>query len=175
MDGDVRKKDGKELVIRDVIPTGVVTSASEAQIVQVNLAEIGVKVNIDSVPTEGFFDKNITPGDFDITHFSWIGTVTPVLSSKSILGLSKDPKDIQQNFGRIGNDTINGLLDQANQELDDVKRAALANQADVELWKIGHSLLLYQRPNTIGVTDNLANFGAFGFADKDYTAIGFIK
>jgi peptide/nickel transport system substrate-binding protein len=174
LDGDVRKKDGVELVVRDVIPEGVATSASESQLAQAMLAAIGVKLQIDVVPGEEFFDNYIAKGDFDVTHFSWIGTTTPVLSTKSIYELPVGD-DIQQNFGRIGDPKIDELLSQANSELDVDKRSALANEADVLIWESGHSLLLYQRPNTVATTAKLANYGAFGFQSVDYTKIGFMK
>lgn len=173
LEGDVRKKDGKELVIRDVIPTQVATSAQEAKQVQQQLAEIGVKVEIVTVPSDDFFEKHVNVGDFDITHFSWIGTPYPVSSKGSIYGLTEG--ETKQNFGRIGNERINELFAQARAELDEDKKIELANEIDKEIWKTGHSLLLYQRPNIIAVKENVANFGAFGFADTDYTKIGFIK
>jgi peptide/nickel transport system substrate-binding protein len=174
LEGDIRKKDGVELVVRDVIPEGVATSASESQLAQAMLAAIGVKLQIDVVPGEEFFDNYIAKGDFDVTHFSWIGTTTPVLSTKSIYELPKGD-DIQQNFGRIGDPKIDELLATANSELDVDKRSALANEADALIWASGHSLLLYQRPNTVATTAKLANYGAFGFQSINYTKIGFMK
>jgi peptide/nickel transport system substrate-binding protein len=37
------------------------------------------------------------------------------------------------------------------------------------------SLPLTQSPGNVAVRSNLANFGAFGLADADYTKIGFMK
>jgi peptide/nickel transport system substrate-binding protein len=88
-----------------------------------------------------------------------------------------EPNVVKQNYGRIGNQTINDLFEKANAELDDQKRADLANKADEEIWKSGHSLLLYQRPNAVGVRKNVANFGASGFENQPYlyANIGFLK
>lgn len=175
LDGAVRKKDGKELVIRDIIPTAVAVSANEAKIVADNLSKVGVKLNIETVPSNDFFKEFVNKGNFDMTHFSWIGTATPISSGTGIYEL--DPANLAQNYGRIGNDTVNDLLKRANAELDDAKRAELANQADEEIWKLGHSLLTYSRPNAVGVRSNVANFGAFGFANNPikYTDIGFVS
>jgi peptide/nickel transport system substrate-binding protein len=170
--GQVRHKDGKELILRDTIPAQTPVADQESRQVQQFLARVGVKLVIDAVPTDDFFSKYINQGNFDITHFSWIGTVFPVSSKGSIYGTRGDT---QQNFGGIGNDTINKLFDEANRELNPQREIQLANQIDQEIWKSGHSLLLYQRPNVIAVRNNVANFGAFGFADKDFTAIGFKK
>ena len=168
----IRSKDGKLLEIRDVIPTQTPVSEQESRQIQQFLAQIGVKVDITPVPSGDFFDKHLIPGNFDITHFSWIGTDFPISSSNSIYGTRGDT---QQNFGAIGNDTINNLYAEANREFDPARKIALANQIDQEIWKTGHSLLLYQRPNVVAVRNGVANFGAFGFADTIYTDIGFVR
>ncbi|MGH3996863.1 MAG: ABC transporter family substrate-binding protein [Pseudonocardiaceae bacterium] len=168
----IRRKDGRELVIRDVIPTQTPTSEQESRQVQQFLAEIGVKVDITQVPLPDFFSKHLIPGNFDITHFSWIGVPFPVTEKNSIYGTRGDT---QQNFGGIGNDTINNLFGQAASEFDPARKIELANQIDQEIWKTGHSLTLYQRPDVIAVRDGIANFGAFGFAGPVYTDIGFTQ
>lgn len=172
LQGNVRMKDGKPLAIRDVIPTGVPTSEAEAKLVQQQLGEIGVQVNIEAVPLDNFFEQYVTPGNFDITHFSWLGTQLPISSSSGIYRTG-GASGVEQNYGQVGNEKINQLLVQANAELDPAKQRDLANQLDQEIWAAGHSLLLYQRPDAIAVQGNVANFGAFGFADPDYTKIGF--
>ena len=43
------------------------------------------------------------------------------------------------------------------------------------IWEEGHSVTLYQRPDLIACKKTLVNFGALGFADRDYTLIGFKK
>lgn len=165
-----RRKDGKELVIRDVIPTQTPVSEQEARQVQQFLAEIGVRVDITPVPLADFFEKHITPGNFDITHFSWIGVPFPISSKSSIYGTRGDT---QQNFGGIGSETINKLFAEANRELDPDRKEELANRIDQEIWKSGHSLIVYQRPDVVAVREGVSNFGAFGFADPVYTDIGF--
>lgn len=169
---DTRRKDGRELVIRNVIPTQTAVSEQEARQVQQFLAAIGVKVDITPVPLSDFFSKNIIPGNFDITHFSWIATPFPVSTKGSIYGTRGDT---QQNYGGVGNDTINNLFSQAAREFNPAAKITLANQIDREIWGSGHSLLLYQRPDVRAVRTGVANFGAFGIADPIYTDIGFIQ
>ncbi|WP_219412727.1 ABC transporter family substrate-binding protein [Pseudonocardia nigra] len=167
-----RMKDGQPLAIRMVIPTNTATSEQEARIAQEQLRQIGVDLQIQAVPLNDFFEKHILVGDFDVTVFSWLGTAFPVSSTRSIYTLNEDT---QQNFGRIGNETINQLYDEATTVLDEQRKIELANQIDTEIWASGHSLLLYQRPNVYAVNSNLANFGAFGFADEVYTVMGFVQ
>ncbi|WP_433558102.1 ABC transporter family substrate-binding protein [Pseudonocardia xinjiangensis] len=173
LQGNVRAKDGKQLVIRDVIPTGTPVSEAEARIVQQQLAAIGVQVTIDSVPSDNFFEQFVNVGNFDITHFAWLSTPSPISSSSGIYRLVDGT--VGQNYGRIGNQKINDLLVQANAELDPVKQRVIVNEMDTELWNVGHSLLTYQRPDAVAVKSNVVNFGAKGFADYNYSIIGFTK
>lgn len=179
LSGAFRQKAGKTLDLSFVIPTGVPRSKSEGELTQAMLADIGVKLTIKAVPSDDFFDKYVTPGNFDITPFSWIGTPYPISSSSSIYqNPTKDAKgqlQIQQNFARSGSAEIDALLTQAEGELDPAKARDELNQADKLIWDNVHSLILYQRPQVVGTRTNLANYGAFGFQDVDYTKIGFLK
>jgi peptide/nickel transport system substrate-binding protein len=180
LEGNVRKKDGKLLEITCVIPAGVATSKQESELIQNMLGQIGVKLNISVVPTNDLFAKYITPGQFDFTVFSWIGTPYPISSSKSVYAKptknAKGEMDIKQNYARVGSDQIDQLFDQASQELDRKKAIVLANQLDALLWQEVHSLAEYQRPELVVCKKNLANFGAFGFAAPwVYQDIGWAK
>lgn len=175
VEGPLRKKDGKELAIRFVIPTQVASSAQESQLIQNMLQVVNVKVNIDPVPSDDFFEKYINTGSFDFTVFSWIGTPFPVSSAKSIYALPQGD-DIQQNYARVGSAELDGLFDKATSEFDEQKALELGNQIDAEIWKEVHSLTLYQRPEIVASKNTLANFGAFGFATPPrYEDIGFVK
>lgn len=175
--GAFRSKNGKELDLRFVIPANVAASRQESELIQGMLKDIGINVKIDTVPLDDFFDRYITPGNFDLTVFAWLGTPFPVSSSKSIYAKpTKDDKGqlvVQQNYARVGSDQIDQLFDQATAELDPAKAIDLANQIDGMLWNEVHSLTLYQRPDIVATKSNLANFGAFGFASRIYEDIGF--
>jgi glutathione transport system substrate-binding protein len=179
LDGKVRKKDGRPLEIRMVIPSGVQTSRQESELVQNMLGQLGVTVDIDTVPIDDFFDKYLSPGQFDFTVFSWMGTAFPITSSKSVyVKPTKNAQgqlDIQQNYARIGTDQIDHLFDEAATEFDRDKAIAIANQADALIWQEVHSLTLYQRPEIYATRKNLVNFGAFGFASWIYQDIGWAK
>ena len=178
LNGTTRTKNGKALTIRFVIPSGVATSKQESELIQGMLAQVGVKVNIQTVPTDDFFDKYITPGNFDFTVFSWIGNAYPISSNKSIYANPKkgpDGLDIQQNFARIGSPEIDSLFDQATAELDPAKAIDIANQVDTKIWDEVHSLTTYQRPDLAAVKSTVENVGAFGFADYVYEIMGIKK
>ncbi|NDE60298.1 MAG: hypothetical protein EB010_12945, partial [Acidimicrobiia bacterium] len=151
--GSPRKNaDGVELKLAITIPSGVPTSAQEAQLMQAMLAPAGITLTINTVPLADFFSKYITPGNFEMTVFSWIGTVFPISGATGILTTTGE-----QNFGKIGSAAIDKLFASANQELDPVKRCALANKADKLVWEEGHSMITYQRPSLSSV---LETYGA---------------
>jgi peptide/nickel transport system substrate-binding protein len=169
-----RTKDGQELSIRFVIPSGVATSAQESQLVQGMLKQIGVDVQIQTVPSDDFFETYVNTGDFDLTVFSWIGTPFPISSSQSIY---EEPQgdEIQQNYARVGSKEIDDLFAEATHELDPDKAIDDANKIDALIWDEVHSLTLYQRPDIVGAKKTLANYGALGFATPRYQDIGFTK
>jgi peptide/nickel transport system substrate-binding protein len=174
-EGDgTRTKDGQELSIRFVIPSGVATSAQEAQLVQSMLAKVGAAVQIETVDVDQFFENYILIGDYDMTVFSWIGTPFPISSSKSIYA-NPQGDEIQQNFARVGSQEIDDLFDQVVQILDPAEARDVANQIDALIWEEVHSLTLYQRPDIIAAKDTLANYGALGFATARYQDIGFTQ
>ncbi|MGW5435980.1 ABC transporter family substrate-binding protein [Nocardia asteroides] len=170
--GDVREKDGRKLVIRDVMyndPTWV----QIAQIVQQNLAAIGVGLTIDTKPSAGYFTDVIQPGDFDAAQFIFQGDPFPLSSIRQIYYY--DPADLQGNFGRIGSPELNALIERTLTELDPQKSVDLANQVDRMVFEEGHSLPLMQSDGSFGARATLANIGSPGLASYDYTKIGFTK
>ncbi|MEV5647879.1 ABC transporter family substrate-binding protein [Nocardia sp. NPDC052254] len=172
MQGDVRVKDGRKLEIRDVMyndPTWV----RVAQIIQDDLAKVGVKLTIDTKPGQGFFTDWMIPGDFDIAQFLFSGDAFPLGSIPQIYAYH--PDDEQSNFGRIGSDDLNALIDQTLNELDPQKAIALANEVDKRVFEEGFSLTLTQDPGNFGVRSTVANYGAPGLATYDYTKVGFVS
>ena len=169
LNGDVREKDGKQLVVRDVV-FDAPAAKQIALVAQQNLAQIGVKLQLDIKSGNGFFSQYVTPGDFDIVQFSWVGGSLP-LSALPQIYASKG----SSNFGKIGSPEIDAKIDETLSELDPTKARALANEVDTMLWNEGFSLPLYQSPGNRAVRSNLANYGSSGLADVDWTAVGFIQ
>ncbi len=163
-------KGGQELNLSFVIPSGVASSATEAGIQQNALKKAGIKVTLQTVPSDPFFSDYITPGHYDLTIFSWIGTPFPVSGAKQLYA-----ENGESNFGKIGSKEIDNLLNEATSTLDTSKAVDLTYQIDQKLWEEGHSVTLYQRPDLVACKKTLVNEGAFGFADVDYTTIGFKK
>jgi len=169
LNGQFREKDGRQLVIRDVLYDSLSTRQF-GQIAQNNLAQVGVKLNLDAKGGGGFFSNHINVGDFDIAQFSWVGDAFPLSGLPQIYASQGE-----SNFGKVGSPEIDAKIEQTLEELDPAKARNLANQVDKLVWAEGFSLPLTQSPGNVAVRGTLANFGAFGLADADYTKIGFMK
>lgn len=169
LNGQFREKDGRQLVIRDVL-FDALSTRQFGQIAQNNLAQIGVKLELDAKGAAGFFTDYINTGDFDIAQFSWVGDAFPLSGLTQIYASNGE-----SNFGKIGSPQIDAKIEEALEELDPAKAQQKANEVDKLLWDEVFSLPLTQSPGNVAVRANLANFGAFGLADADYSRIGFVK
>ncbi|KUH86454.1 MULTISPECIES: ABC transporter family substrate-binding protein [unclassified Mycobacterium] len=169
LNGQFREKDGRPLVIRDVLFDSLGTR-QYGQIAQANLAQIGVKLELDVRPAAGFFTDYVTVGNFDIAQFAWSGDAFPLASLTQIYRTGAE-----SNFGKISSPEIDAKIEETVGELDPAKARKLANELDEMLFNEVFSLPLTQSTGNVAVRSNLANFGAFGLADADYTKIGFMK
>jgi len=169
LNGSVRERDGRPLVVRDVF-FDAQSNRQVALVAQQNLAQIGVKLQLDPKSGNGFFSQYVSTGDFDITQFSWVGGAFPLSALPQIYASDGD-----SNFGKIGSPEIDAKIDQTLSELNPDKARALANEVDALLWQEGFNLPLFQSPGNRAVRSDLANYGAPGLADIDYMAIGFIR
>ncbi|MEU8380779.1 ABC transporter family substrate-binding protein [Streptosporangium sp. NPDC048865] len=179
LEGRTRRKDGRELKLRFVLPSGLQLAKSEAELVQDMLARIGVGVTLQSVPTDDYFTKYIIPGNYDITAFAYVGTPFPVSSSygqyADAVRLPDGTRQWNANLGRIGSPRIDAAMRKATADLDDARAIADTNAADKLIWQAVNVVTLYQRPQNVAVKRNLANFGARGFHDLRYQDIGFLR
>jgi peptide/nickel transport system substrate-binding protein len=169
LNGQFRQKDGRQLVISDLFYDEP-SSRQAAVITQHSLAQIGVKLELHAKTGADFFTNYINVGAFDIAEFGWVGdafplsTLTPIYTS-----------DGDSNFGKIGSRQIDAEIEETLEELDPRKARALANEVDKLIWAEAFSLPLTQSAGVVAVRSTLANFGATGLADLDYTTIGFMR
>ncbi|MFI7633186.1 ABC transporter family substrate-binding protein [Nonomuraea sp. NPDC049400] len=167
-EGEVRKKDGKELNLSFVIPTDTPTAKTEGELTQAMLKEVGVKVTIRPVPLEKFFTDYIIKGDFDLVPFTWIGEPLPVGSLAQIYKTGSE-----SNFPKSNDPALDQAIDAAVSEADQAKSFEKANAADKLIWDLVHTIPLYQRPEIWATKKTLANFGARGYKFYDWASVGF--
>jgi peptide/nickel transport system substrate-binding protein len=168
-----RNKAGKELDVRFTIPAGTASSANEAKLYLPMMQAIGVKLVITTVPSNDFFTKYINTGNFDITPFTWIGTPFPGSGAKAIYINPKAGGG--QNYTGLDDPVIDQDFKDALGSIDPAVYRSKLNDADKHVWDEVHSLMLFQRLDMDGVSNNVANLGSFGFSSIDYTKIGFLK
>jgi peptide/nickel transport system ATP-binding protein len=169
LNGPFREKDGRPLVIRLVLYDAL-AGRQIAQVAQNSLAQVGVRLDLDVKPSGGFFTKYINTGDFDISLFGWVGDAFPLAGLTQIYASYGE-----SNFGKIGSADIDAKIEQTLAELDPDAARRLANETDKMIWDEGFSLPLIQSPGNVAVRSTLANFGAAGLGDYNYSAIGFMK
>lgn len=169
LNGQFREKDGRQLVIRDVLYDAQ-TTRQIGQIAQNSLAQIGVKLELDAKSGGGFFTNYVIVGDFDIAQFSWVGDAFSLCCMNQIYTTGAE-----SNFGKISSPQIDAKVEETFDELDADDARKLANELDTMIWAEAFSLPLFQSPGNVAVRSNLANYGPAGIGDLDYTKIGFMK
>jgi peptide/nickel transport system substrate-binding protein len=169
----IRAKNGVRLELKWIEPQGVKTTSNEAQMVKADLAKIGIGLQETPVSGDDFFDKYINTGNFDITAFAYTGNPFPISSGAPQIQSVTDPKNIHNNPRLDKNPAIDQALTKALEDTDPAQAIADANAADKLATEQASLIPLYQRPQIWATKMNLANFGAFGFQDYDWTKVGF--
>jgi peptide/nickel transport system substrate-binding protein len=164
---------GRELKLSYVISSGSPTSSQRAQLVKSMLGQIGVDVEIQTVPANDFFEKYVNDGKYDLTVFR---EVDQVYASQSIPDYQKPVgTNVFENYGEIGTDQLDATMRQAAEQTDPVKARALYNQADRQLWALANYLPLFQTPSIHAVTSKLVNEGSWGMLDANqYVDTGYV-
>ena len=169
----IRAKGAVKLNLKWIEPQGVKTTSNEAQMVKADLAKIGIGLQETPVNGDDFFDKYINTGNFDITAFAYAGNPFPISSGAPQIQSVTDPKNIHNNPRLDANPAIDQALTKALQDTDPTQAIADANAADKLATDQASLIPLYQRPQIWATKNTLANFGAFGFQDYDWTKVGF--
>ena len=169
LNGPFRQKDGRLLTIRLVL-FDAQGNRQIAQVAQNSLAQVGVELDVDAKSAGNYFTNYIIPGDFDIALFGWVGNAFPLSGLTQIYA-----SDGESNFGKIGTPEIDEKIEQTLAELDPGAARRLANELDLLIWQEGFSLPLIQAAGNVAVRSTLANYGAAGMGDLNYSAIGFMK
>ncbi|ARF53854.1 ABC transporter family substrate-binding protein [Streptomyces gilvosporeus] len=171
LSGKVRKKDGQALSLRFIIPSGTPAATNEGSMLTQMYQQVGVKLQVQTVPTNDFFDKYITPGDFDVTPYTLLGTPFPASGATNVYTLKGG-----NNYAKVGSKKLDDLLYAASSNAADPAGALKqTNQADAEAWNVAGVMPLYQRPDVAAINKKLANMGALGLTSPVYEHIGFLK
>ncbi|HWM33230.1 MAG TPA: ABC transporter family substrate-binding protein [Pseudolysinimonas sp.] len=168
-------KDGEELDISVIVPQGTASNELRAQQIQASLAEIDVKVTIDAVPGDDYFN-DIIDGKYELATFGWQGTAFNISSSESLFTPAQEPGDQGgQNYAFVTDDRLEDLWAKANAELDPAKRLEVASEINDVIASYVPMLPLYAYPEIEVVDGDLANYGPATFLAIDWTEVGFTE
>lgn len=134
--------------IRFGYTTGNTVREQTGQIVQAELAPLGIKIKLDPFQSLG---TALDKGDFDIIDFAWVGS--PFISGGTDLWETGGGG----NYGHYSNPDVDKLMDQIKTQSDYSKIRDLFNQADAIMAKDYSVLPLYQKPVFIAVYDKFIN------------------
>lgn len=170
--GTYRTKDGKELDLHMLIPSDTAVATNESTLITAMLKAVGIKVTTTGEGDPFFTD--VQAGKFDLTVFTWQGTDFPIASGVSQY-MNVSAGNWGYNYARIGSSTIDSEMNTAIAQTDGATATADINKADAAIWQEAGVIPFYQRPQLEGQVSNLANYGAFGFADTIWQNVGFTK
>jgi peptide/nickel transport system substrate-binding protein len=174
---DVRVNEaGEPLEIDYAMLTGVATSENEGQLLQADLANVGIQLNLVNTPTDDFV-STLTGGTFGIIAFTWQGTPYPMNNVRQIYGAAAEGSDepSSSNFAQLITPEVEALIPQIDTETDLQTRIDLTNEADLLIWDAGHTLPIYRRQAFTAVPATLANFGAATFRNIQPEDIGYTE
>jgi peptide/nickel transport system substrate-binding protein len=182
----VRAKNGVKLSFTVGTTTGNKAREFAEQIIQEQLAKIGVKITIKNSPD--MLDTKIVGFDYQTILFAWVGSPDPY--SNNVIWLSSaipekcGPKQAKAeecdysgvNYTKMKDPTVDALLEATDRESDPVKRAELYNQADLQIATHDVTTIpLFQKPtqlgyrNTIGGVQDNPTVDGFTWNIEDWT------
>jgi peptide/nickel transport system substrate-binding protein len=132
-----------------------------AEVIQDQLAEIGIDIQLAPSPDFAFLDE----GNFDIALFGWVGGIS-LGDNVSIYTTGEG-----QNFGRYSSTAVDDLLAETSVELDPDARADLFNEVDSLLWEDLPTIPLFQNPDVLTWRTSVVDGPAYnGFSGPTWNA-----
>jgi peptide/nickel transport system substrate-binding protein len=147
--------DGQTLTTPDGTPVKLSFSYTQsnklrettAELVQADLAKIGIKLTLVPKPDLGFLGT----GDYDMVVFAWVGT--PFVSGNRDLWATNGGG----NYGKYSNPQADTLLSKASLDIDPTQQAADFNAADTIMADDAYVLPLYQKPVFLAASAQFVN------------------
>lgn len=168
-------EDGDSLTLAYVASEGMDLAVDEGEMTQQMLAEVGIEVDVQQVPSNALFSDYVTPGNYEMATFVYTGTSPFTSDAKGNYGMPVDEEGENwgANVSRYSVPEVDELFDQMAEETDPDEYARIANEIDALLWEEVLTIPLFERPGFWVMKDNLHNFGEFGLAaDFVYEDIG---
>jgi peptide/nickel transport system substrate-binding protein len=162
----VRQKGDVKLAFTVGTTSGNQARILSEQIMQQQFQKIGVKLTIKNAPD--ILGTNMTGFDFQTLIFAWVGGPDPyggnVIWLSNAIPEKCSKKDAKagncdysgQNYTKVSDPKVDELLNATDQETDPAARAALFNQADLQLATNDVTVIpLFQKPTQLGYRDTI--------------------
>lgn len=170
LNGDVREKDGAQLTLSVTVPADTKSNSDRARQIQTDLNAVGFAVELETVPSDAYFDDYVDTGDFEMVTFSWQGTLFPQQSSANLFY----PATSGQNYTGLDLDSeLEELAGSMQTELDPEARMAASNEFSSIVAASFSVIPFYATPEIYGVSEGIVNYGASLFETIDWTTVGF--
>jgi peptide/nickel transport system substrate-binding protein len=163
----VRSKNGVRLAFTVGTTTGNQARLISEQIMQQQFKKIGIALTIQNSPD--ILDTSMEAFDFQTLIFAWVGGPDPyggniVWLSTSIPARCAHKDAVKgncdysgQNYTKVQDPTVDALLEASDQETDPTQRAALFNQADLQLATNDVTVIpLFQKPTQLGYRTSIS-------------------
>ncbi len=157
-------EDGETLTLDWVASDDMAIAMDEAEIGRDMLAEIGIEVQIQSVPGSALFSEYVIPGNYEVATYVLIGANPYAGDAKENYGMPDDDGGWGNNLARISTEEIEAGFDELQAETDPDRYAEIANEIDRLLWEEVATIPFFERPGLYVMDERLHNWGEFGLA-----------
>ncbi|MEU6858463.1 ABC transporter substrate-binding protein [Glycomyces sp. NPDC046736] len=150
-DGDLHTPEGKAVSINYRYADGSDDRTTMAELVQYNLADIGIDVELKPFPV-GDLGTTLAASDFDIVSYGWTSAPTIVSSAGQYWA-----SDSATNFGGNEDPELDALLDALAAEPDPAAAAEIANEIVRRVVEDAYVLPTVDTPVSIMASEELVN------------------
>jgi peptide/nickel transport system substrate-binding protein len=153
-DGDIFECEGDRLSFRFGTTGGNERRELTQQLVQSDLAQVGIEIEIDNDEGAQFFERLDTPEncggpcDYDLALFAWVGSPDPS-GNANIYGCDEGETPRPQNWTVYCDEELTSLMDEANSNVDLDENAALWNEAAAVIAEGVPIIPLFQQPQLL--------------------------
>jgi peptide/nickel transport system substrate-binding protein len=140
---------GQPVTLRISYTQGNVLRQQTCELVQSELAGLGIKVTVTPIASLG---KTLTSGNYDIIIFAWVATPYIFAGAQQTWISTSD-----SNYGHWTNSQSDQLVNDAASQTDAQKAIDELNQADQIMSNDAYVLPLYQKPTFLAAYKNIAN------------------
>ena len=166
----VRAKDGTKLELVMTIPSNAPVATNEANLLQKQLGEVGIKLSVSTVEIDKYFPEYLNKKNYALTAFTTENTQYPLANVGQYYASTS-----QSNYTGMSVPEVDEYVAKIGSTPDGAERNKLANELDKILWENVFNIPIYQRMQLTAVPKTLRNFGAQGLASFRPESIGYVK